>query len=472
MSTPRILLIDRTGPSAEGLIDALRRCGYAVEPTHAREEARERLQGESYDLVLGEVSLLGPALLQELLAAAGGPPVILLDDFGPLSRLAEAFEQGVFDSIVRPAAEEQVLLSVRRALEQRDLVAENRRLRSAIGERYELGQLVSRDPRMRRIFDTIESVANSRVSILIQGESGTGKTVLARAIHERSDGADGPFVVVNCGALPPNLLESELFGHVRGAFTGAVRDREGKFEAADGGTIFLDEIATASPDLQVKLLRVIEEGRFERVGESTTRSVDVRVLSATNCDLEQEVAAGRFRADLFYRTHVVGIEVPPLRERTSDIPLLAGRFLERFRSLHGRDVAGLDPAALARLCSHPWPGNVRELENTIERGVLLCRSGLLRVRDLWPEESSAQDETEGEPLGSSFDEIPLLPLKKALEIPERWLIRRALERCGGNRQETARSLGINRTTLFNKMRKYGLASYPADGASQDERASA
>ncbi len=458
MVTPRILLLDRANPARDKLTDTLREEGYEVASTDDLEEALECLRDETFGLFLGEHRLTGPALA-EALSLPEGPPVILLDDFASIQEAVCALESGVFDTIVRPTSEEEILITVRRALEQRALRDENRRLRSAIGERFELGTLVSRDPRMQRVFETIESVADSRVSILIQGESGTGKTVLARTIHNRSSTPEAPFVVVNCGALPSSLLESELFGHARGAFTGAIRDHKGKFETADGGTIFLDEIATAPHDLQVKLLRVIEEGRFERVGESTTRQVDVRVIAATNCMLPDEVAAGRFRADLYYRINVVGILVPPLRERTSDIPLLAQRFLDRFRTVHGRSVEGFAPDTITALCARPWPGNVRELENTIERGVLLSRSQTLASRDLWPDGVQEALEGSGTPQaepGSSFEALPRGRLKKALEIPERWLILRALRESDGNRQDAARTLGINRTTLFNKMRKYGL----------------
>jgi len=353
-------------------------------------------------------------------------------------------------------------MALRRALARRQLEAENRRLRSEVRERFELGNLVTRDQRMQAIFQTIDTVADSRASLLIQGESGTGKTVLARAVHERSGRKDAPFVVVNCGALPATLLESELFGYVRGAFTGAVRDRTGKFEAADGGTIFLDEISTASLDLQVKLLRVIEEGRLERVGDTKTREVDVRLIAASNRDLPEEVAAKRFREDLFYRINVVSVRIPPLRERTEDVPLLAERFLSRMAAEHERDVRGIAPDAMSALCAHDWPGNVRELENTIERAVLLTRGERLRRADLWPAEPGVAfpEEDASTDREAPWGELPLGPLREVLAVPERWIILRALRHHGGNRQETARTLGINRTTLFNKMRKYQLLDLP------------
>jgi DNA-binding NtrC family response regulator len=282
---------------------------------------------------------------------------------------------------------------------------------------------------------------------------------LARAIHRRSARADGPFVEVNCGALPETLLESELFGHRKGAFTGAVRDRIGKFEAAHGGTLFLDEIATASPALQVKLLRVLEDKTFEAVGDERTRSADVRLLAATNQDLLAEVQAGRFREDLFYRINVVAVEVPPLRERKGDIPLFARTFVERFAQRHRRPIQDISPAALTQLTEAAWPGNVRELENTLERAVLLAPGPVLNLEDLGLAPARTAPASEA---ADRIEDLPLGPLKEALEIPERALILRALDLHAGNRQGTARTLGINRTTLFNKMRKYGLLSPSTD----------
>ena len=469
MPNPRVLLLDHPSPSAHRLVQALEREGFEVAHLEEREQALRLLREERVQVVLGEMGLGGEDILSEALLAPEGPPVILFDDFASVAEAFEAIRRGAFDLLSRPVTDEQVLLTVRRALEHRSLREENRRLRGGAGELFELGGLVSRDPRMGLIFDTVGSVADSRVGILIQGESGTGKTVLARTIHERSARANAPFVVVNCGALPGSLLESDLFGHTRGAFTGAVRDRQGKFAAADGGTIFLDEVSTASPELQVKLLRVIEEGHFERVGESRTRAVDVRILAATNCDLLEEVEAGRFRADLYYRLHVVAIDVPPLRKRVSDIPLLANRCLARFARRHGRDVRGIEPETMARLCAHPWPGNVRELENTLERGVLLARGPELTAHDLFPGESgdAASDAAADDP--PRLEDLPVGPLKRTLEVPERWLVLRALRHHGGNRQATARALGINRTTLFNKMRRYNLLSFPTRRSGGDER---
>ena len=455
----RILFIDRPSLSSRSLEEALGQAGFEL---LYRESVEAAFEEEDPDLILASVSSGGERLL-----AKAEVPVLLLVDFATESEVQGLLKQGATNVLVRPIDEASVLAAVRHALEHHSLQAENDRLRAALQDRFRLGSLVSRDPRMRRIFQTVEAVADSRASMLIVGESGTGKTVLARAAHERSDRADKPFVVVNCGALPTSLLESELFGHAKGAFTGADRDRPGKFESADSGTLFLDEIGTAPLELQVKLLRVIEDGLFERVGETRTRRADVRVIAATNVDLEAEIAAGRFRSDLYYRIHVVGIEIPPLRERPLDVPILAERFLQRFAEEHRREVREFDENAMAALCVHEWPGNIRELENTVERAVLLARSERLTIDDLWPDRSDRLEHPV-EP-SAPWGEIPLGPLKEALAIPERWILLRALRHHGGNRQKTAGTLGINRTTLFNKMRKHGLSSFPtkAPGADDD-----
>ena len=486
VATPRLILFDSPSPSTERLTSALEREGFAVDQLDQAVHATDALRARGAEVLLSACGLESESVLAEALALPDGPEVILFEDFGQVAAAFEEVRRLAFDTLARPVTDDEVVRVVKRALDHRNLVADNRRLRSMVAERYQLGDLVSRDPRMGRIFATIETVADSAVTLLIEGESGTGKTVLARAIHEQSSRAAGPFIAVNCGAVPASLLESELFGHVRGAFTGAVKDREGKFEAASGGTIFLDELGTASTDLQVKLLRVIEDGRFERVGESTTREVDVRVIAATNVDLEEEVAAGRFRADLYYRIHVVGIELPPLRERVVDIPILARRFVERFAELHDRTVVALGPELVQELCSDPWPGNVRELENRLERAVLLARGAVLESTDLWPERSApaatgerppsaghgptpaAPEGQAGDAAPPRLEDQPLGPIKPTLAVFERWLIEHALRAHGGNRQDTARTLGINRTTLFNKMRKYDLLSVPTDSAETPE----
>ncbi len=311
--------------------------------------------------------------------------------------------------------------------------------------------IIGTDFRMLKVFDLVEAVADSQSTVLITGESGTGKSLIARAIHAHSPRGEGAFVEIACGALPDTLLESELFGHVRGAFTHAVTNKPGKFAAADGGTIFLDEVSTASPQLQVKLLRVLQERRFEPVGSNETQEVDVRVILATNHDLQSEVRAGRFREDLYYRINVVNIELPPLRERIGDIPLMAEHFLEKYLDGSNKNIDGFTPEAIELMHHYSWPGNVRELENCVERAVVLCRQSSIGPDDLPPAvlKGAKSPETHISP------DTPTT-LAEALADPEKQIIQAVLDAHKGNRQATADHLGINRTTLYKKMKKYGL----------------
>jgi DNA-binding NtrC family response regulator len=338
--------------------------------------------------------------------------------------------------------------SIERALNQRQVIEENKTLKAQLDMRFGMENIVGHDPRMRRVFDMIDSVADTRATVLITGESGTGKSLIARAIHRRSGRRDRAFVEVACGALPETLLESELFGHVAGAFTGANYDKIGKFMQADEGTIFLDEIGTASPGMQVKLLRVLQELEFEQVGGTKTFHVDCRVILATNENLEKLVAEGRFRQDLYYRVNVINLELPGLKDRISDIPMLAQHFLEHVCEESGKKVRAFSDDALAALQRHGWPGNVRELQNVIERAVLLGKGDIVRLEDL-PAGLAASRGVTFEPVGGRS-------LKQALEGPERQIILEVLEGNQWNRHATAEALGINRTTLYKKMKRLGL----------------
>ena len=343
----------------------------------------------------------------------------MITGYGTVEAAVEAIRLGAFDFLTKPLIDEELLMAIERALNQQKVIEENKTLKAQLDLRFGMENIIGHDHRMLKIFDMIDTVADTRATVLITGESGTGKSLIARAIHRRSGRRDKPFVEVACGALPETLLESELFGHAAGAFTGAIGEKLGKFKLADDGTIFLDEISTASPAMQVKLLRVLQDLEFEQVGGTKTFHVDTRVILATNDDLGRLVAEGRFRQDLFYRINVINIELPPLRDRISDIPLLAEHFLRQVCEDSGKSVRGFTDDAMAALQRYRWPGNVRELQNVIERAVLLGKESVIGVDDLPPSLTAA---------GSvSVEPVAGRSLKQALESPERQIIREVLE---------------------------------------------
>lgn len=385
---PNILLVDDDRHLAESMAEWLRDQGMTVEIANSLETGRAKLAGGSFELLITDLRLDdGDGFDLIGWAKRNRPNVVILvvTGFATPETAVEAVRAGAFDLLTKPLIDEELSLAISRALAHRSIEAENAKLKQQLDHRFGLENILGHDYRMLKIFDTIESVADARASVLITGENGTGKSMIARAIHRRSNRAEGPFVEVACGALPETLLESELFGHVAGAFTGAAANKVGKFKLADRGTLFLDEIGTASPAMQVKLLRVLQELQFEQVGGTVTESVDTRVILATNEDLAVAVREGRFRQDLFYRINVINIELPPLRERVGDIPELIQYFLKKAADGAGRDNVGFDRTSMELMQQYPWPGNVRELENVVERSVLLARDSIITVEDLPPQ---------------------------------------------------------------------------------------
>ncbi len=446
------LILENDPNAAEDYQKTLRMEGLSPTVFRTPEDALHAIESRDFSIAILDQDLLGNQALSFLKTAKNKQPdlaMVLMAGFSTVEEAVAAMQIGAFDFLSKPIHGDQLSLSVRKALDRKTLVEENRNLKAELERRKRMEKVVGVSEKMGRIFETIEAVAPTRASVLVTGESGTGKTLLARTLHQLSPRREAPFIEVNCGALPETLLESELFGHAKGAFTGAIQDKAGKFEDADTGTLFLDEIATASPGLQVKLLRAVQERSFERVGETKTRQVDVRIIFATNQDLLQLVQKGEFREDLYYRINVVNIELPPLRERQEDIPFLIERFLEEFNRFHGKQVEMVTPEAMDYLLAHPWPGNIRELENAIERAVVFARS-----KGITPEDLPPQIKGTARPIVESRGEV--LPLKQALEEPERNIIIHALEANDWNRRRTADMLEINRTTLFHKMKKYGL----------------
>jgi two-component system response regulator HydG len=447
----KLLVADDDPGLRESLERTLTREGYRVVVASDGRAALERLQGGGIDLVLTDLKMPGLTGIELLHAAKAIAPdidVILLTAFGTIEEAVQAMKDGAYDFLTKPFQRAQLLRVVRQALERRDLIQQNRALQQRLDALLQHGAVVGNSPAFRRMIALIEQVADSSATVLIQGESGTGKEGAARLIHQRSGRKDGPFVAVNCAALPEPLLESELFGYEKGAFTGAAGRKEGRFELANAGTLFLDEVADLSLVTQPKILRVLQEGEFERLGGTRAVKVDVRIVTATNQDLAQMVRDKRFREDLYYRLKVISINVPPLRERREDIRVLAEHFLRLYAAKNNRVLGGFTDEAFRRLEGYSWPGNVRELENVVERGVVLARSALIDVADLPEEIAGATPLPEG---------VLSVRIGTPLAEIEQRLLEATLLATKGNKTLTAKLLGIDPRTVSRKLERWDEA---------------
>ncbi len=457
MGQKRILIIDDEESFRHMLSIILNKEGYEVETAPNGEEALQKLLSFSFDQVLCDIrmpNMDGMEFLKEVKRLGIETTIIMMSAYGTIDIAIEAMKLGAYDYISKPFKPDEIILTLRKAEEREQLRKENRLLRKEIQKEYGLDNIISKNEKMLKIFDTIKKVAPYKSTILITGESGTGKELVARALHFNSNRAGNPFIAVNCGAIPENLLESELFGHAKGAFTDAIRMKKGLFEEADGGTLFLDEIGELPPQLQVKLLRVLQEGEIRRIGESKPIKVDVRIVAATVKDLAKEVSEGRFRDDLYYRLNVLHIHIPPLRERKEDIPQLVNHFIKKYSESINKNVTGIDSKALNALMNYKWYGNVRELENTIERAVVLADGDTIELGHLPIEIQEYKEEVNISVTEELEDED--YSIKKATKILESNLIKKALKKAKGNHTQAAKILEISHRALLYKIKEYGI----------------
>jgi len=458
----RILVVDDDSGARTALADLLRHTGYTVETAADGFKALSKLQELGPDLLLTDLRMPGMDGLDLMRRAREIDPeiaTIVMTASGDIDTAVSAMRQGAADYLAKPLHMDELEIVLDRELERRRLRKEAGLLRARLSQRHRLTGLVGSSPAMQKVYETVLQISPSRASVIIIGESGTGKELIATAIHEHSPRAGRPFIKLHCAALAETLLESELFGHERGSFTGAVGRREGRFEQADGGTLFLDEIGEISPNIQVKLLRFLQERELERVGGNETIKVDVRIVAASNNDLLALVRGGKFREDLYYRLNVVSIEMPPLRARPDDIPLLASHFLARYAAENDKQIVGFSDDALSALVHHAWPGNVRELENAVERAVVVCRTSEIRIQDLVPT-IATQATTR-----VTADMCPVVPGASMAEL-ERHAILKTLELVGGSTTRAAEILGISPRTIQYRLREYAGIPRAAPHASQ------
>lgn len=446
-----ILIVDDEKNIRNGLSKVLALEGYETLVAEHGEEAWRIINTSDIDLVISDLKmpkLSGEKLLKRITSAYPTVPVIILTGHGTIETAVNAMRDGAFDFVTKPINLDRLTLLVKRALANRELHKKHEALKREVDQlkkRTEYSAIIGKSLKMRKMMEAINQVADTKASVLITGESGVGKELVADALHELSSRSNGPYVKVHCAALSESLLESELFGHEKGAFTGAVAQKKGRFELADKGTIFLDEIGEINASVQIKILRVLQEKTFERVGGETTIQVDTRIISATNRDLKAEIERGEFREDLFYRLNVVNIEVPPLRERKEDIPLLMTSFLHEFNEENGKSIEGFTPKAQAILYRYSWPGNIRELRNCIESAIVMCKGNMIDIDDLPLNVRS----------GITDDQITI-PLGCTLDNAEKEIIKATLAYCKGNKSKAAEVLGIGRKTLHRKVQEYKL----------------
>jgi two-component system response regulator PilR (NtrC family) len=457
MPEGRILVIDDEEIVQDVLLMLLAKRGYDATGARSGEEGLEKLARGPFDVVLLDLMLPGIDGMETLRRIREDSPeqtVVMMTAFGSVETAVEAMKIGAFHYLTKPFKNDEVLLLIGKAIERRRLVDENRRLKLALSQRYRYGRLIGKSHLMQSVFSMVEQVAPSRSTVLIQGESGTGKELIAHAVHSRSPRADAPFVVVNSNSIPPDLLESNLFGHMRGSFTGATHDKKGLFEAANGGSIFFDEISTVRSEVQAKLLRVMQEKEFIPLGSTHTVTVDVRIIAATNVDLRDLVERNEFREDLYYRLNVISVKLPPLRDRPEDIPLLLADFLDKYNAENNKAVEGFTPGAVERMLRHRWPGNVRELENLVERAVVLAKGTTIEESQL-PSEISGSGPVSFPPgtipeIGEGFNYYD------AIDRYERELIAATLAKCRGVQKRAAEMLGLKATTLNEKIKRLGI----------------